>query len=173
MSRLSVILQIPHRRTFPVDRRCGIAMSLLLITSSVMTICLACTSSTAPEGTMGGEYTSSETDTGIPYSEIRQNYVSVEEGEWETYKESLIGTEIQWTGQVYKVEGAANNMWIKVDMDPDTSWDVMFQIPSKIAFKLKSQKRVRFKAEIDDIRETTVAGEPSVKVWLKNAEVIE
>lgn len=146
---------------------------LLLIMVSVLATCLACAKSAAPQETADGGYTTSETDAGTPYAEIKESYVSMEEGEWETYKESLIGAEIQWTGQVYKVEGAAKNMWIKVDMNPTTSWDVMFQVPSKLAFKLKSQKTVKFKAEIDDIRETTVAGEPLVKVWLSNAEVID
>lgn len=114
-----------------------------------------------------------DTGTGVQYVEIKKAYAAMAQSDWESHKESLVGQKVHWIGWVSKVEGAGKNMWLKVDMNPPGNWDVTMQIEAQRVLSLRPERQVTFEGEIDDVRGTTEAGDPSIKVWLIGGSVVE
>ena len=113
------------------------------------------------------------TGVGVQYAELKSNYATLSESDWKAYKGPLFGEKVHWVGWVHKVEGAANNMWLKVDMNPPSNWDVTLQLKAGNVLQLRPGTEITFEGEIDEIRELQEAGVPSVKVWLVNGGLAE
>jgi hypothetical protein len=114
-----------------------------------------------------------DTGIGVQFAEIKSKQTELSEQEWQDYKVSLWGQEIQWIGWVNKVEGSGNNMWLKVDMNPPSNWDVTLQIASENLLKLRPGTEVTFKGKIDEVRDASEGEASSIKVWLMDAAVVD
>jgi hypothetical protein len=142
----------------------------LVILSCVLLICVGCGG-----GGAGRDAPKIAPDTGIgvQYAEIKAKQAEMSEQDWKDYRNSLWKEEIQWIGWVNKVEGSGNNMWLKVDMNPPSNWDVALQIASENLLKLRPGTEVTFKGKIDEVRDAAEGDAASVKVWLMEASVVE
>ncbi len=108
---------------------------------------------------------------------VRKEAVRI--SDWQTYRDTLIGQRIQWTGYVLHIvesketKGQYN---LQIDMDPPDAlfrnYDVEFPISKEQADALQKDQQITFQGDIKQITELSTAVDIVVTVELENVVIM-
>lgn len=94
----------------------------------------------------------------ISFEEMRENYNSMTQVQWEQYSQKLRGRKVEWCGWVEDVERKyLGRCELQVDMDSPKSWgvqEVFFDVSENLAMKLNKDQFICFHGTIESVGKT-------------------
>ena len=115
------------------------------------------------------------------FKDIKQQRIdAIRVTDWEAYRDTLIGSRVQWHGWILHVVEAQDRkgmMEVRIDLDPPDSlfrhYDAFFFLPNDVASQYIKDQEITIQGDIAEIKELGGSVDLVLTVHLKNPVVVE
>lgn len=156
------------------------AVYVLVLTTVVLGLC-ACRGGAKEEPPPSGPTPTPRPLTDLDFLEDmkQRRKDAIRVTDWEAYRDTLIGSRVQWTGWVLHVVGEdtpPGELEVRVDLDPPDSlfrhYDAFFLLPEDQASQLSKDDEITFQGDIREIKELAGTVDLVLTVDLENPLIV-
>ena len=108
---------------------------------------------------------------------MRERFQSLGNGKaWDAYKQSAVGTRVEWAGYVNDVEDPARGSTVEVDMEliaGPAAYNVILAVSRYVGVGLSEKQHIRFEGRIDRIWDSMDGGILSPLISLEDVKIHE